>query len=818
MPKSKKYTSKNSYKKDTKRIVLLDAHAIIHRAYHALPDSFMGPNGEPTGALYGFIRMILSIEEKIKPDYIIACYDLPQKTFRHEVYSDYKGGRKKTDDALKKQLQRSRDVCASFAIPIYDTPGFEADDMLGTICDQIDGAHDIVIASGDMDTLQLVKGGEVQVLTPKKGIKETIMYDEPAVMGRFGFGPLLLPDYKGLRGDASDNIKGIAGIGEKGATQLITNFGTLENMYEILEKGEAGEQEFLDAGIKARTIKLVKEGKEDALFSKILATIRRDAPIEFVIPEKAWRESISIDTLQEVCKEFGFRSLMTQLTQLFDTEKKDTDSSDTKETSDEGSVPIKQTPEISPRELRDLSVMLWMTNTDLTHPDYEALSLHTKKETADEMREFLTQQINEQELLSVYENIEKPLYPIMEQIQSHGMLCDRSIFQELHDDYTQQVEVLEKNIHQYADEEFNVRSSKQLAEILFTKLELPTKGIKKTGTGRISTKESELEKLRETHAIIPQILQYRELYKILSTYVDALPEHIGADDRIHSELLQHGTATGRFSSQNPNMQNIPVKSDAGRMLRKAFIAPKGFTLLACDYSQIELRVAAILSSDEHLIDIFETGQDVHAAVAARVFGVDAKDVSKNQRRQAKVINFGILYGMGVTALQKNLGSTRAEAQSFLNDYFESFPKIRGYMEDTKAFATKNLFTTTLFGRRRHMPQLITTVPHLRAMYERMAINAPIQGTNADIVKLAMIDVDQMISDKKWKGKVSMIMQIHDEIMFEVADELLDEAREVIVATMENIFEKHKGLIQSENTLVPLKVSSSTGKNWYEMEE
>jgi DNA polymerase-1 len=800
-----------------RRLVLLDAHALLHRAYHALPE-FTSSKGVPTGGLYGYISMILRIIGDWKPDYIIACYDLPQKTFRHEAYDAYKGHRAKTDDALVEQIESSRLVCEKMGIPIYDLPGFEADDMLGTIVEQTKGDKnlEILIATGDMDSLQLVDDKKVRVFTLKKGINDTVVYDEDAVVARFGFGPESLPDFKGLRGDPSDNIVGVPGIGEKTATELILKFKTIENIYKNLH---VSRDVLIKSGIKERIVKLLEENEEGALFSKTLATIRRDAPIEFKLPEKVWSESIDMLTIENVLREFEFKSLIVRLKEILQTPPSGSRSSpDTSSCQEEGKAPV-EAP-------RDLQIALWLLNSELPNPAADDIFAYTKTKNFDDARKVLEQEIKNNNLDFIYNNIELPLVPVLKGMQQHGVLLDTEFLKTLSVDLHERLTVFEKKIYEHVGHEFNVNSPKQLGEVLFGEMQIHAniKGfkIKKTASGTYSTRESDLEKLEDAHPIIKDIFNYRELQKLLSTYIDTLPSLVDEGSRIHPELLQMGAATGRFACKDPNIQNIPIRSEEGKKIRNAFIAPKGYSLVSADYSQIELRSAAILSGDPVFMDTFTSGKDVHASVASRVFHVAEPEVTSDMRRKAKVINFGILYGMGVTALQKNLGTTRAEAQAFHDEYFKQLAKLSDYLEQVLTNAKKMGYTETLFGRRRFFPALKSSIPFIKAMAERAAGNAPIQGTTADIIKLAMLHVDQAIKDAGLSDKVFMIMQIHDELVFEVKEEVLEQAEKLIKDTMENVlikkWENRTDSFRDGQGVVPIDVSISHGKTWGEAKD
>ncbi|MBP6924285.1 MAG: hypothetical protein KBC62_03045 [Candidatus Pacebacteria bacterium] len=782
-------------------LVILDAHAILHRAYHALPD-FSSPTGEPTGALYGVVTMLLKIIEDFSPDYMVACFDLPEPTYRHTAFDGYKSGRTKTDDSLVAQIERSRDVFAAFGITIFERPGFEADDMLGSIAHLMKDQKDIrvIIASGDMDTLQCVDKKRVQVYTLKKGIKDTILYDEAMVKERFGFAPTSVPDYKGLRGDTSDNIPGIVGIGEKTGTTLISHFGTIEKMYKALKKDE---EQFRTLGISPRMIELLKNGKEEAEFSKMLATIRVDALDAFDVTETRWRERADTDTILNLFSEFGFRTVTDRVRKLFELG---------------AEVRGGDEPDVSPRELKEAAILLWLLESERTNASYDDivdygrsfLKVNGFTETVKVLRE----RVKTEGLEHIFTDIEQPLISVIEDMQSDGITLDVPYLGELSKTLHKELQKLEKSIYKHAGVEFNINSPKQLGDILFDTLGLKIKNAKKTAGGQRSTKESELEKLRGEHPIIDDILRYRELQKLVSTYIDTLPTLVGADGKIHTTFLQTGTVTGRMGSKDPNIQNIPVRSEEGNAIRKAFTASKGNTLVAIDYSQIELRIAAILSEDQNLIDIFHRGEDVHHGVAKRVFGVSDTEVTPNMRRKAKVINFGILYGMGVNALKQNLGedTTREESQAFLNAYFQTFTRLAEYLEDTKTTARKLGYTETLFGRRRHFAGIASSVPFIRASAERMAINAPIQGTAADVVRIAMVNIAQYIKKNKLEDKVHMLLQIHDELVFEIKDADVKEQVPKLLAIMEQSLEG------KETFGVPIVAEVKIGHNWRDMEK
>lgn len=781
--------------KDKKVLVLLDVHAILHRAYHALPD-FSSSKGEPTGALYGLCLMLFKLIEDFKPDYIAACFDLPKPTYRHLAYDAYKAGRKKTDDSLVAQIIKSREVFRAFSIPEYDKEGFEADDMLGTIVEQMKDEKqiEIVIASGDMDTMQLIEGNRVKVFTLRKGVKDTVLYGEKEVIERFGFKPVQLTDYKGLRGDTSDNIIGIKGIGEKTATTLIQTFGTIEKMYAKIEKGQ--KEDFKKIGITERIYELLVNNKDEAVFSKMLATIRRDAPIDFKLPLSTWREHIVTEDVKKMLKEFDFRSMVPKVDTVFEKG----DSILEEGIQNQNTIPNN----LSEIEIEQLKIATFVLNSTISNPELSDILSFSETEDIEEARKNILSEIKNKGLEFVYEKIELPLIPIIKKMHDVGVAINADYLLQLSKDYHKELEKIDKKIFELAGHEFNVDSPKQLGVVLYDELKLVGKNMKKTAGGAKSTKESELEKLKDLHPIISLIMEHRELAKLLGTYIDVIPTLLDEEGRLHPTFIQTGAATGRMASKDPGVQNIPIKTELGRAIRYAFIAKKGYKLCAFDYSQIELRIAAILSGDTKLMEIFKEGNDVHTAVAARVFNVKESEVDKEMRRKAKVINFGILYGMGVNALKTNLGSTREEAQKFYDDYFKTFSTLAEYLERVKADALKNGFVTTMYGRRRYFEGIKSHLPFIRAAAERMAINAPIQGTQADIVKLAMLEIDKLFGSDK---DISLLLQIHDELIYEVKNEKVKEVSEKIKNIMENIMDKEmtKG--------VPIVANASAGDNW-----
>ncbi len=783
-----------------KRLLLLDSHAIIHRAYHAMPD-FTSSTGEPTGALYGVSTMLFKAVKDFDPDYVIAAFDLPKPTHRHEVFKEYKAGRAKVDEPLIAQLERAKDLFEAFNIPVFTAEGFEADDVIGTLVEKTKNEKDfeVIIASGDMDTLQLVDKKRVRVFTLKRGINDTIIYDEDGVKERFGFGPKLLPDYKGLRGDPSDNIPGIVGIGEKSAGELIKGFGSIEEIYKKLKKDEAA---FEKAGIKKRIVELLKTNEAEALFSKTLGTIRKDAPVDFKLG-KRWPDLYDESKALAFFDEVGFKSLKGRLKSLFNGELKPDSSQSPKEA-------VAMQSSFFGEDLEEVKVALWLLDSNKTNLTTEDIFSYAKTSDPNIARKKIMDDLAKiPELQKIYNEMELPIMPILKKAKERGILIDKEYLKDLSKKYHLVLNKLQNSIWEIAGAEFNINSPKQLGEILFVKMAIPVKGVKKTSTGAFSTNADVLEKLSEDHKIVGLILEYREYQKLLSTYIDNIPNMLDENSSLHTTFVQTGTSTGRISSQDPNLQNIPIKTELGKNIRKAFLARDGFIFVSLDYSQIDLRVAAALSGDRKLINSFKEGFDIHTAVACEMFGVAPENVDKEMRRRAKVINFGILYGMGVNALRGNLGrdkTSQDEARDYLEAYFKAFPDLANYLEDTKTFARKYGYTETLFKRRRYFPGIRSPIPFIKAAAERQAANAPIQGTSSDIIKIATVKAQQALEKNKLDSDAYLVLQIHDELIYEVRKEKASQVTKIIKDEMEN----------AVKTEVPFAVSSNQGSHWGEL--
>ncbi len=783
------------------RVVLLDSHAILHRAYHALPE-FSKANGEPTGALYGLILMLLKISDTLKPDYIIATRDLPGKTVRHEAFESYKATRAQIDDALITQLNQAPEIFEAFGIPVYEKPGYEADDMLGTIARETSKRSDLetIIATGDSDTLQLV-GPRTRVFMIRTGISDTVIYDETEVVNKYGFGPEYVIDYKGIVGDTSDNIPGVPGVGAGSASKLIIKYGGLAKIYEALHK-KGVEAVSKESGVRRQYVELVAANQSQAEFSRDLATIHTDLPIGFKLPTNHYHMKEFAETIGPVLEKYEFHSIRQRLKGALGL------SEATVQTVGESDVVA------TADDVKELGIAAWLLKSDLTSPSVQDILSFAKTDNFDEAHDVIFKQLEVTGRLGlVFKEIEQPLIAVVNRMNDTGIELDVKYMKSLEREYASELSKIGLRIFGYAGHEFNINSPKQLGDVLYDELKITLEKQKKTATGARTTKEEELLKMADQHPIIMDVLSYRELQKLLGTYIEKMPALVGKDGRLRTEFVQNGSATGRMSCQDPNLQNIPIKTENGRRIRTGFVAAKGKRFVAIDYSQIELRIAAGLSGDPILTDVFRRGEDVHAATAAQVFGVPPEHVDKEMRRRAKVINFGILYGMGVNALRQNLGEgiSRDEAATFLTEYFKNFAGVARYIEKTKAEAQRQGFTETLYGRRRYFPGFQSPLPNIKAQAERMAINAPIQGTQADIIKRAMVVADEMIEQRGWREKAKLLLQVHDELVYEIDENDALEIGEAIREVMEKVVDP--ALLSG----VPIIAEMSVGTNWGNVE-
>lgn len=737
-----------------KKLVLIDSHAIIYRAYHALPP-MTTPKGEPINAVYGFASILLRITRELKPDYIVAAFDMAGPTFRHIAYEKYKAQRPETPDELSTQFEKTRELLDAFGIPVFQKEGFEADDIIGTIVKKMEKNKDveIMIVTGDMDALQLV-GPKVKVYSMKKGVSETITYDEVAVKERYSLTPKQLIDFKGLKGDPSDNISGVRGIGEKTATELLKKLNSIEGVYKALKKDSSKFSQVLADKLRA--------GEEDAKISRELARIKNDVPIVFDLNKAKFAAGLNKPGTVEIFNKFGFASLLRRLGE----------SSERKTVS----------------KPKGVQASLLNVPSEEVKPDIKTT-----------LSPFLLKEV------------EEPLTPILRQMEKRGILLDVNFLKKLSQKVGQKIGQTQKDIYKISEEEFNINSTQELSRILFDKLKIPIAGLRRTEKGGvISTSASELEKLKDQHEIIHKILKYRELAKLKNTYIDSLPKLVDPKDgRVHTTYDQFGAATGRLSSSSPNLQNIPIMSEEGREIRKAFISQDGYELTSFDYSQIELRVAAHLADDKKMIEAFRKGEDIHSLTASEVYNIPLDKVTPNLRRAAKTLNFGVLYGMGSQAFSESTGLSRSDAKKFIDEYFRDFLGIKRYIEDTKKFARENGYVQTLYGRIRQIPEINSASWRIKREAERMAVNMPIQGTaTGDIVKIAMVKVDKWISENKLNDKVRMLLQVHDELVFEIEHNVTSKVTPLIKNLMEG----------AAKLKVPIVVEVKAGRNWGEQKE
>ncbi|MDD5146630.1 MAG: DNA polymerase, partial [Candidatus Pacebacteria bacterium] len=663
------------------------------------------------------------------------------------------------------QLDYVKEILRALKIPIYEQQGFEADDVIGTITclakrRQVHPKIQVVILSGDLDNLQLVDG-QTKVYTMRKGIKDTVLYDEAAVKERYdGLKPEQLLDYRGLRGDPSDNIPGVTGIGEKTAIELLKEFGTLEDLYKAIKESSPKVKK-----IKPGVLEKLRQYEEQALLSKQLSVIHCQAPVDFNLKDCLWGRYGPAE-VKKALTDYEFYSLVDKFL------KNASDAEEKKEV-------------LSSQSAFDFSAKLSKARDDSEPKDLLGEIKRLQKEGI---------------LSPRVAKLEKDLVPVVQRMQALGIKADIEALAELAVYLEKELNSLEKKIYKKAGSEFNINSPAQVSQILFEKLDISTIGLKKTPGGAISTRESELVKLKGAHPIVHFILDYRELAKLKSGFVDSLPKMIADDGRIHPHFHQLGTETGRMSCSDPNLQNIPIKGALGKAIRKCFVAEQGYQFLSADYSQVELRIAAWLSGDKKMNIFLKEGQDIHTLTASQIFNLKPSEVTKEKRDFAKTLNYGIFYGMGHISLAERTGVDKKTAKEFIQKYFETFSGIAQYIQEAKEKARGQGFVETYFGRKRFLPEINSSDPRLRAQAERMAVNMAPQGTSADAIKMAMVKIDQegLLSDD-----CRLLLQIHDELLFEIRNDHLEKSALAIEKIMENIIEEH----------VFLAVDVSRGRNW-----
>ncbi len=883
-----------------KKLIIVDTNALMHRAYHALPP-LTTTKGKMVNAVYGFTSVFLKMVGDLKPDYIVCAFDVAAPTFRKEKFDAYKAHRVKAPQEFYDQIPDIKRVIAAFGVPMLEKPGFEADDIIGTLSDKYSREKDleIIIVTGDLDTLQLVNG-VAKVYTLKKGIMDTVIYGKKEVADRFGLEPKRLIDYKGLRGDPSDNIPGVPGIGEKTASKIIQKFENLENLYKFLEeKNEEEAKKESENIIKGKIYQNLKEFKEQAFFSRELATIRRDVPVDDFDLEKAEWNSFDKEKITALFKEFEFWSLVNRAREfgaekktsaMENSGKKDNDFlSDKSEIigdsriidfvsllsrQKEIAIKIGQSADLfgagenyfsiafhKDGEIKNFLIAGNLTgrlkkileNKDIKKIGYDLkndlklfrdsginfsglyfdimiaayLSLAGQRDYGLEKLIFsetgkdisptkeniaglilLLKDLYGKKLFSLgmdklFFEMEMPLVPVLAKMEKTGIKIDKDFLAKMSAETEKKLEAIAGAIYDIAGEKFNINSPQQLSKILFEKLKISIAGIGKTEKGKNrSTAASELAKLSGCHKIIDHISEYRELAKLKNTYLDALPALASAKDgRLHTSFNQTITATGRLSSSNPNLQNIPVKTDLGNMVRRAFTADEGYRLVSFDYSQIELRLAASLAHDEKMIGIFKQGGDIHISTAAIVNQTEESAVTPAMRQSAKALNFGVIYGISPYGFAQSAGISAEEAKDFIENYLAKFSGISKYLSESMEKARQKGYAETLLGRRRYLPDLKSPNMQVRRAAERMAINMPIQGMAADLIKLAMIKVAPLVD-----GEARLLLQVHDELLFEIKEEKAAEFFKKIKNIMENVY----------NLEAPILVDIKIGANWGEM--
>jgi len=903
-------------------LVLFDGNALVHRAFHALPPLTVSKTGEMVGAVYGFTLMLLKVISELRPTHCAIAFDKKAPTFRHQLFDQYKAHRPATPEELVGQMERVRELVQAFHIPIFELEGYEADDALGTLSHQA-SEQDIetIIVTGDADAMQLVSP-MVKVFVPKRSFGDTMLYDEAAVSEKYGVSPRYITDLKGLKGDPSDNIPGVPGVGEKTAARLINQVGSVEEIYAHIDRVSPPKLQ-----------SLLKQNEAIARQSKELATIITDVPLTLHLDDCR----VSQYDRQQVAELFRRLEFFSLLPKLPDAEEKETSSEaplqaeskppaepayhvinnsqaltellgrlsqaesltlDTETTNLSAmfaqlvgisvslapaeayyipvghlglgqmeQLPLEQvisglepvleddsTAKIAHNGKYDITVLAryGVGVSNLTFDTMVAAYLLGEKslglkalafgrlgiemtpittligsgskqlpmssvevsEAADyacadaditgQMAELLRPELHRQGLWQLFSEVEMPLIPVLVSMEMNGVALDVELLGKMSHRLGERLLGLEKDIYNGVGHQFNINSSQQLSSVLFEELRLPP--ARKTKSG-YSTDASVLEGLRSVHPVIESILDYRQLAKLKSTYIDALPALIDPrTGRVHTSFNQTRTATGRLSSNEPNLQNIPVRGEVGREIRRAFVAPPGSYLLAGDYSQIDLRALAHLSRDVGLLRAFSRDEDIHIATASQFFGVDASGVTPDMRRLAKTVNFGVIYGMSDYGLEQATELSRQEAAQFITSYFEKYPGVRGYLESTKKQARELGYVQTLLGRKRFIPEIKSSNRQVREAAERMAINMPVQGTSADIIKVAMVNLYREMAKRRLKSK--MLLQVHDELIFEVPQEEMEIMRRLVPQVMST------ALVLS----VPLKVDIKTGINWGEMEK
>jgi DNA polymerase-1 len=817
-----------------KKFFILDGNALLHRAWHAIPP-LATSDGTVVNAVYGFANVIEKFREQYKPDYFVVAWDLPGGTFRHEVFEDYKATRKQKEPELYAQIPMIQELLAAYGIKSISKQGLEADDLIGIAANSFaDAELQVVIVTGDYDSLQLVNEN-VRVLAFVKGVSQTKLFGRNEVHEKFGVWPEQMIDYKALAGDTSDNIPGFKGIGAKTAINLLAEYGSIDGIFKALKEGVLPE----------KFHKYFAGQEEYAKKMRFLVTILTENGLDLKI-EDYLQEGQDNAKLLVLFERYEFRTLIAKYQQVLAKEQYLEPVPEIQHTKNEQGLVIawffedefviykngllsNEKPQIVfdlknlmhegfvfDEDVFDVMIAAYVVASHLRAFTFEGILKYFRNEkiATDASGQYwqiarlyndLQEKLKEGDLQKVYKEIEQPLVKVLYRMETNGIAVNREVLQELQKSTQVMIDDLTTRIHNIAGRQFNINSPSQLAEILFVDLGISTAKIKKTKSG-FSTAASELEKMWDLHEIIPLISEYRELAKLQSTYIESLPKLIADEGRLHTTYNQTGTSTGRLSSTDPNLQNIPIRSELGMKIRQSFVADEGYLLLACDYSQIELRIVTEISQDDSFMKAFSDGADIHTRTAALMLGKNEDEVSKDERRAAKAINFGILYGMGARALARSAGIEQKVAKTYIDKYFEIHPGIAKYMENMKNMAHDKGFVETMYGRRRYLPEINSRLPMMVAQAERMAINFPAQGSQADLLKLAMINIHNRSQEMNYQAR--MLLQVHDELVFEVREDVVNEFAEFVRKEMLKVW---KGKIK-------LQVNLSAGKNWGELKE
>ncbi|MCI5681529.1 MAG: DNA polymerase I [Bacteroidales bacterium] len=785
-------------------LLLVDAYAIIYRAYYAfIRTPRMNSRGENTSAIFGFVVTLDDLLKRVKPTHLGVAFDPHGPTFRHEAFEAYKAQREETPEDIRRAVPIIKDILTAMNIPILEVQGFEADDVIGTLAKKAEQeGFTVYMATPDKDYGQLVSDhifmyrprhtGGFEILGPRE------------VCEKYGLSnQLQVIDLLGLMGDASDNIPGCKGVGEKTAVSLLQQFGSIDNLLDHTDQ------------LKGANQRKVQEQAEQIRFSRFLATIRTDVPIDFD-PQALLTKQPDWEQLSDIYRRLEFYSLLKKkapaagevatetpkkskanakvVEQTLDLFAAPVDTSSSSASAGNASVAAPAVEGVSEQEAARLAA--YLLNPEVSYnpsvaPDWDALRA-------------------DKALWKLYNEVELPLVPVLREMEQAGVRIDVPKLHEAEQQLTAELTRLEQEIYRLAGKSFNINSPRQVGELLFDTLRLDDKA-KKSKTGQYTTSEEVLQALKEKHPIVAKILDYRELKKLISTYISSLPSYINpTTGKIHTTYNQTVTATGRLSSSNPNLQNLPIRSERGKLIREAVIPDPGCLFLSADYSQIELRLLAHFSGDTHLVEAFRSGQDIHAATAAKIFNIPINQVSKDQRRRAKTANFGIIYGISAFGLSQQLDCPRTEAKQLIDDYFAAFPGVVAYIERQKELARQRGYAETLFGRKRYLPDILSHNATVRSFAERNAVNAPIQGTAADIIKMAMVSIRHRLHTEKNAAtgeplRAQMIMQVHDELNFNVPENEIEQVRSIVLQEMQGVVALS----------VPLIADCGVGKNWLE---